>query len=106
MTNTELDQIAHEFWCVLPKVKFLLRASSHLTLHFGKTTGKWVLTCVIHNKTWDFHDLPPVLLNAVIREALPVVTEEMGRLIEQREEAIEMGKTILEAFAIVNRESA
>jgi hypothetical protein len=92
--------MAHEFWCVLPRVNFSLRASSHLSLHFEKFDGVWTLNCVVHNKTWDFHDLPPLLLKAVIREALPVVTEEIDRLIEQRKSAIEMGDTILEAFRI------
>ena len=97
-THRALEELAHEFWCVLPRVEFKLRASSHLSLHFSKIERQWTLLCVVHNKTWDFHDLPPLLLKAVIREALPVVTEEMHRLIGQRKEAIEVGETILEAF--------
>jgi hypothetical protein len=96
--NPELKALAHEFWCVLPRVNFHLVASSHLTIHFEKFDKKWTLSCVVHNKTWDFHDLPPLLLKAVIREALPVVCEEMDRLIEQRKAAIETGNMMLEAF--------
>jgi hypothetical protein len=98
----ELEALAHEFWCVLPRVNFHLIASSHLTIHFEKFDGKWTLNCVVHNKTWDYHDLPPLLLKAVIREALPVVCEEMDRLIEQRKEAIKVGEMIMEAFKMAN----
>ena len=93
-----MESLKHEFWCVIPRVKFSLRASSHLSIHFDKFDGIWTLNCVVHNKTWDFHDLPPLLLKAVIREALPVINEEMDRLIEQRKAAIEMGNMMLEAF--------